>query len=270
MKRRLKEEKTDDITQINSLKESYNKVIADYLKTLEGKYFGGEDLSYRSSTGKLHFTGDRIIDDLTKIDERFYKHYQEDFKRLHIRRIDDFEIGIPKRSRTIRGCKIFDAPIVGQYTKKIYYNIYYCSDQQNIIKAAKFADESAMPWPYAVDTVGYLDGQEVVAIPPAAPRRLREYRKGKIMKITLKELKNLIKEAVYENRYEEYRDLKSREFELSTEEQEELDRLRDQLFYSDTPSGEEYDGDHEPLEAEDRYRAGLWASPSERARRRRR
>lgn len=88
------------------------------------------------------------------------------------------------------------------------------------------------------------------------------------MKITLKELKNLIKEAVNENK--RYRDLKRREFELSPEEQEELDRLRDQLFYSDTPSGEEYDGDHEPLEAEDSYRAGLWASPSERARRRRR
>jgi hypothetical protein len=58
---------------------------------------------------------------------------------------------------------------------------------------------------------------------------------GKTMKITLKELKSLIKEAVYENK--RYRELKRREFELSPEEQEELDALHSQLW--DDEEGEE-------------------------------
>jgi len=236
MKRRIKESyrtaENPTTLSIDELTNAYKSVIGEYVKALIGKIFGG-------AFGSMHITGDNIIKDIKDLTNHFNDRYRQDLTANNIVPIVDFDLGIPQTLSPEAAAGARWAPIVdfdlgipqtrrlkkygkscpeitsvdiiaidAQDGKKTLFTIYICSDrlptQDNLFKRQI--------------TGARLDKKLQLE------QRIKRPPQGNIMKITLKALKNLIKEAVYENARKRYRGLKSREFELSPEEQ--LQKIR--------------------------------------------
>lgn len=205
MKRRIKENyrtpENPTTLSIDEITNAYKSVIGKYVKALIGKIFGG--------SGRQHITGDKIVDDVKDLTNVFNDSYRQDLTANNIVPIVDFDLGIPETRRLKKygqSCtEITSVAIIAidaQDGGKTLFTIHICSDrlptQNNLFTGQITGARLDKDWNWN--------------------KELNEHRKGKIMKITLKELKNLIKEAVNEVNVKRFREMKRRERESSPEE----------------------------------------------------
>lgn len=205
MKRRIKESyrtaENPTTLSVDELTRNYKLVIETHIKGLIGNIFGG--------SGSQHITGDNIVKGVKALTNDFNDRYRQDLTANNIVPIVDFDLGIPETRRLKnygQSCtEITSVDIIAidaQDDRKTLFTIHICSERQptqdNLFTGQITGARLNKNWIWN--------------------RGTNEHRNGKIMKITLKELKSLIKEAVNEVNVKRFRELKRREREVSPEE----------------------------------------------------